>query len=177
MKRQSILLLFLFVCACGRAQDKVFKTYEQYVNNTGKEIGKFVGGSETYNQVRVNFEDPAGGKLRYAAKEIWGFMYKGHLYRSTGTQFGKLQDSGAVCCYVNGFGALVGWYGVNWSDYFVSVGGMGGKLYGLTATNGLRKDLPAFKDDYPELEELHTCINKRYQERVPRCVKEYNKTH
>jgi hypothetical protein len=179
MKRSAIFFVLLFTWACGKSQDKAFKTYEQYVNNTGKEIGKFVWADETYNKVKVIFEDPAGGKLRYSAKEIWGFTYEGQLYRSTGTQFGKLQDSGTVCLYVNGVGAISpsGRYAVNWSDYLVSVGGMGGKLYGLTAGNGSRKDLPALKKDHPELEELYTCVKNKYQELVPRCVKIYNKSH
>jgi len=179
MKRPTILLLLLFVCACGNSQDKVFKKYQDYLTNTGKEIGKFVWAYETYNKVKLVFEDPAGGKLRYSANEIWGFTYEGQLYRSTGTQFGKLQDSGTVCCYVNGVGMLsrIGKYAINWSDYLVSVGGMGGKLYGLTAGNGLRKDLPALIKDHPELEEFYTCVKNKYQELVPRCVKIYNRSH
>ena len=179
MKRSAILFALLFAWASGRSQDKVFKTYEQYVNNTDKEVGKLISGFEGYNKVKLVFEDPAGGKLHYSAREIWGFTYEGQLYRSTGTQFGMLQDSGTICCYVNAVGILsvTGRYGVNWSDYLVSVGGMGGKLYGLTAGNGMRKDLPALKKDHPELEEFYACVKNKYQELVPRCVKNYNKSH
>lgn len=177
MKISVTLFLLLLICATGRSQDRVFKTYQDYISNTGEELGKFIWAAETYNKVKLIFEKPGGGKIRCSARKIWGFSYQGHLFRSTGTQFGMLVDTGKVCSYVNGVGALAKQFSVNWSSYLVSVDGMGGKLYGMPADNGLKKDFPALKKDHPELEKLFNCIKKHYQDWVSPCVRSYNTSY
>ena len=185
MKSSAILFLLLCTCVSGNSQDKVFKTYQDYLNNAGVEIEEFVWAPETYNKVKVVFTKPGGGKVRYKAKQIWGFTYKGHLFRSTGRQFGMLYDTGKVCYYINAVAALSmlrnnsneGVYMVNWSEYLLSVGGMGGKLYGMPAHNGLQKDFPALKKEHPELQELFDCLKRKWEEQAQKCVQDYNSSH
>lgn len=54
--------------------------------------------------VKVTFAT-SEGKVTYSGKEIWGYLYKGKLFRSdkrTG-QFAMLVSSGKICYYENGW--------------------------------------------------------------------------
>ena len=44
-----------------------------------------------------------GQKIKYKPNEIWGFLYKGQLFRCEGTTFYYVEENGKVILYVDGY--------------------------------------------------------------------------
>ena len=177
MKLMLIILLSLFVVNFAKAQTKVFKSYEEYKSNAGEEMdSEFINTFEVdlTRSVRVSFKTLDGKKVRYHPKEIWGFTFMNHLFRSTdNNQFAMVVDTGKVYYYENGIGSIwalkkngVGHY-MGWETYWFISFGLNEKVYTISSA--------AFKKSHPELEDLFSCI-KELDSHLPAsiCIRKYN---
>jgi hypothetical protein len=179
MKLILIILLPLFAFNFAKAQTKVFKSYEEYKSNTGEEMdSEFIYTNEVdlTRMVRVTFKTLDGNKVRYHPREIWGFKFMNHLFRSTdNNQFAMLIDTGKIYYYENGIGSIwalkkngEGHY-MAWETFcFISVG-LAEEVYTIKRSN--------FTKNHPELDDFFTCLkDKDSHSPILDCVKSYNKT-
>ena len=177
MKLILIILLSLFVFNFSKAQTQVFKSYEEYKSNAGKEMdSEFINTFEVdlTRSVRVTFKTPEGRKVRYHPREIWGFTFMNHLFRSTdNNQFAMLVDTGKIFYYENGIGSIwalkkdgVGHY-MAWGTYcFIS--------FGLTEEVYVPNS-STFKKQHPELDDFFSCQKNRDRNtQTSDCVASFN---
>ena len=187
MKKITLLILLLIAGICSYSQGQIFKTYEEYLNKTGEAYDEeSVKTSESsFGFMKIILKKADGNTVRYRPNDIWGFTFKGQLFRTTGRQFAMLRDTGKVCFYVSGLGAIDAFLSTNgWgthmlssSDCFLSVGDINAKLYGLPSENKFKKDLPALKKEHPELQSIIDCAKGEPPGRVRGCVLAYNQSH
>jgi hypothetical protein len=189
MKKIAALILSLIAGICSYGQGQVFKTYEEYLNKTGEAYDEgSISTAESdigYGNMKIIVKNANGSTVRYRPADIWGFTFKGHLFRTTERQFAMLKDTGKVCFYINGIGAIEalqredgkGTYLLSESNCFLSVGGINTKLYGLPADNKFKKDLTALKKEHPELQSIIDCAKGEPAGRVRGCVQAYNQSH
>jgi hypothetical protein len=120
LKRTVIKILFS-LCLLGlasscinkvAAQVTVYKTYDEYKNNTGKEYDNSYGyygmsGSDAFGGFIVYFNNEKSGKLEIKCGQVWGFKYDGRLFR-TGPKDAPfwVRKIGKLCFYGNGHDEL-----------------------------------------------------------------------
>lgn len=163
-------------------QTGVFKTYEDYAAGQMEAMQDNVRSPGTSFGVIYVFTTMDGGNKKYKAKEIWGFVYKGHLFRSDGRDMAMLMDTGKVWYYLNGQ-ASVGMLhsGKNYSvsvsgpPCHLSAPGINSEMYGMPLGPFDQKDFKKMKKDHPEFEEIYKCMGPfSTYETTRKCVKQFN---
>lgn len=187
MRKIVVLLLSVLLYTDLVGQTQVFKTYEDFVNGNGISMDSqnISWGSGISNY--VIFENNDEKKIKFQINKIWGFKYKGHLFRSVGKELAMLTDSGKVNYYLNGSAGLgiLASGGNSGSIYsgqsacFLSVGGVNEKIYRMPLDKFKKLDYNEFKRDHSELEQLWNCFElnniKNTYKNIRNCVIEFNK--
>lgn len=182
MRKLFICLFLTFEIYCANAQTGVFKTYQDYLSGNIEKMNDDVNVKGTSLGLSYHFELPDGSDVKYKAKNFWGFLYKGYLFRSNGSYTAMLQDSGKVCYYISGeagvkiirtgkdYGVtIVGPY------CFLSSGDFSTDLYSMPRNGFDQKGLRKFKNDFSQFEDLFECIgNFSNCENLSKCVQEFN---
>ena len=107
MKTINYLFTFLFFLIFNNAfsQDTllVYKTFEEYSNNSGTRYNKYYGWSHNNGKMKIWFKEN-NKKIKIPANEIWGVYFNGAIFRTdTRThQFARLLSKGKICYYENG---------------------------------------------------------------------------
>lgn len=116
----SVALYFFFLSA--NAQLTIYKTYDDYKNNTGKEYDNSygyygMGGSDAFGGFIVIFKSDKSGKIEVKCGQVWGFKYDGRLFR-TGPKEAPfwVRHIGKLCFYGNGHDELPKVRGGYWSN-------------------------------------------------------------
>ena len=110
MKLKHLLLIISLVISVkvysGKDTVIVYTTYQNYVNKIGETYDKMVNYYGTI-KMKITLSKNAV-ETTIKCKEIWGFLYNGHLFRTdarTG-QVGELIVKGKLCYYENGIAHL-----------------------------------------------------------------------
>lgn len=85
-----------------------FATYADYTTAKGDTVGVYLDLVPSMGQYTLIF-NANGAKRKVACKDLWGFLYKGVLFRIE-EQFHlpvRLMTKGAVCYYENGYAHLI----------------------------------------------------------------------
>lgn len=181
-----IALLLLFVKISNAQQTQVFLTYDDFINGNGITMDEnYISSTESTFGMTIKFKTPQGESKNYKPKEMWGFYYKNHLFRSVGKEIAMLSDTGKVNLYLNGIGSMYllkdpdrksATYLSNQSSCYLSIGELNAKIYRMPFNRFEKRDLKDFKKDFPEFENLHDCLAKSYgnYEVISKCVMEFN---
>jgi hypothetical protein len=158
MKKLLFIFLLLFQVSKINAQTGVYKTYEDYVNKNlismdtiiDFEIGSFSGAKITFlNSERKN--------ETYKAKQMWGFVFVGHLFRSIGLDIAEVIDTGKVCYYESGISHLRSIMDHTTSGYFR----YGGTIYLSKNLNSKYYDTyKKFCKENAEFNSLKDCLDE-----------------
>ena len=183
----TICILFVFsICLSLQAQTKIFKSYEEYVNGTGKTIdGNYTDWvSGTFGSlIKITKSDGKVEKIHL--KEFWGFTNQGYIFRKLGFELAVLVDTGKINFWYNGMAAvrllpslkanvtLVG-HPDEHSLCYLSVGDINAPIYKMDFLYG-QKYFKRFKKDFPDYDDFYDCLEKYllYNE-VRKCVNTYN---
>lgn len=111
MQRLTKAFLFLLVttvAGVAEAQVTIYRTPAEYQAGGGEDVGDFVDIVPVMGQYNLSLLRD-GEKHRVRCKDIWGFTYKGVLFRITeeGHLPVRLMTKGSLCYYENGFAHLV----------------------------------------------------------------------
>lgn len=195
------LALFMFTAAATSAQTGVFKTYEDYVANKMEKMDdEYINLSMGSLGRGVFLKTTDGKKTKFKVDEIWGFMYKNHVFRSITNGYGKdvfahVANSGKIIFYTNGVASEQQLKNnTNFGSFDISNGGymegvecyisadMNSKVYPMpwnSYKTGMfknqRKRFKDFQDTYPAHQTLYTCIDDTYDSNAAaKCIQEYN---
>lgn len=132
----------------------------------GEPVGEFVDLYPIMGAWTLIFEKD-GAKRKVKCKDIWGFTYKGVLFRISdeGPIPVRLMTEGEVCYYENGFAHLymqrdnseLAGFEVGYSAY-LSKDIKGPIVPALFTSEDERSVSAKFREQYPSLEPLFTCI-------------------
>lgn len=102
-----VCVLLTLTLASAHAQGTIFRTYAEQVNGTGEPFTGPIDVAPLLGRFVVVYTG-AKGKERIPCKDIWGFTYKGVLFRiePEGHLPVRLMARGTVCYYENGFAHL-----------------------------------------------------------------------
>ncbi len=190
MKNVLLSFLLLIVCFCTNAQTIVYKTYENFEKNEGEKMEEdFYKTREGTFGHSVKFKDANGKVTKYSPKDLWGFLYKGHLFRSVKGELAMLQDTGTINFWLNGFASLSlladstrkqGYYFESESQCYLSSGDINAKLYRMPVSILVMRDWKEFKKDFPDYDDFVECTpfsqphwSDNYI-KIRECVKEFN---
>lgn len=185
MKNISSLLSILFFSSGLYSQTKVFYTYDDFLNDKGEVMDdEFANTSQSTFGITIIFKSTAGEKKKFKPKEIWGFYFKGNLFRTVGNkEIGMLTDTGRINYYVNGCGAIsklsnpgsYGGYLANQSPAYLSADSLNSPMYRMPLNEYETRDWKDFKKDYPSFTEFYDCVNVPNYNIIRECVKWFNK--
>lgn len=171
-----VVLSFLLVQG-SQAQAYLLPDAETYLKQRtadpflpiGEAVGDFVDLYPIMGQWTLIFEKD-GAKRKVKCKDIWGFTYKGVLFRinDEGPIPVRLMTEGAVCYYENGFAHLVmqrdsietAGYEFGHASY-LSKDIKGPIVPALFKEADARSASGRFRSEYPMLEPLFKCIGTR----------------
>lgn len=188
--KHCLIFLSIFFCGItgGYSQTGVYKTYEDYTNNRIEPMQDTIGFIEFSLGSTLKFLNPENTEVKYKPKEIWGFLFKGSLFRTDGNITLYVADTGKIFYFENG-GAHIRMLRKD-VNYAVTATGelaylsneLNGKLYrmpefanGATFVVGNRKQYNEFKRKYPDHEDFYDCLGNSvdYHE-MRKCAKDYN---
>ena len=189
----KIRVLLIIICILSiyftKAQTGVYKTYEDFKSGKLEKMDdEDVKYSENSFGVVLKFTSLSGETIKYKPKELWGFLFKGNLFRTDENDLTFVVDTGKVCFYENGTSHLSMIksgknYGVFIRGYFCYMSAdLNSKIYRMPFSGngnfvvGNKKEYKKFMDNYPEHEKLYDCIDRTVDYRKIRlCVTEYIK--
>lgn len=212
MKIISLTLLMLCLCLMGSSQifgpktpksvrqnnytgeTKVFLTYEDFLNDNGipfeQQYYAYGAGPLELNYF-LKFKTQDGKTKKFHHDEMWGFLYKGQLFRVVDNyDFAMLLESGKVMFWINGLqgmdivshddGRNEIFLGKDRANSFISLDNLNGKIYKMPNFRYKMHDFSNFKKEHPECESLYNCFNlistiEVTFESIRNCVIEYNK--
>jgi hypothetical protein len=173
-----------------QAQAYIYADADVYLKNRtadpylpiGEAVGEFVDLYPNMGQWTLLFEKD-GVKRKVKCKDIWGFMYKGVLFRinEEGPIPVRVMTEGAVCYYENGFAHLymqrndteLGEFEVGHGSY-LSKDLRGPMVPAIFKDDDTRSVSGRFRTEYPQLEPLFKCIGDRDQMDTTRqCVVDF----
>ncbi|HNU56270.1 MAG TPA: hypothetical protein PKN30_06720 [Flavobacteriales bacterium] len=148
----------------------------------GEPVGEFVDIFPAMGQWTLLFEKD-GVKRKVKCKDIWGFLYKGVLFRinDEGPIPVRLMTEGEVCYYENGFAHLrmvrddleVATYDVGNAAY-LSKDLKGPIVPARFKADDTRSPSGLFRTEYPMLEPLYRCIGDNDQmDPIRQCVVDF----
>ncbi|MBL7953092.1 MAG: hypothetical protein JNM62_15390 [Flavobacteriales bacterium] len=148
----------------------------------GEPVGEFVDLYPNMGQWTLLFEKD-GVKRKVKCKDIWGFMYKGVLFRinDEGPIPVRLMVEGNVCYYENGFAHLymqredaeLGTFDVGYASYLSK--DIRSPIVPAVFKEGDTKTVSGrFRTEYPALEPLFSCIGAQEgMDPVRQCVVDF----
>ena len=170
----ALLLIGLVGTQLANAQAYLLSDAEAYLKERtadpfkpiGEPVGEYVDLFPAMGQWTLLFEKD-GVKRKVKCKDIWGFLYKGVLFRinDEGPIPVRLMTEGAVCYYENGFAHLkmlhddleIAPYEVGNAAYLSK--DLKGQIVPARFQEGdLRSVSARFRTEYPMLEPLYRCI-------------------
>ncbi len=148
----------------------------------GEAVGEFVDLYPNMGQWTLLFAKN-GVERKVKCKDIWGFMYKGVLFRinDEGPIPVRLMTEGTVCYYENGFAHLymqrdsmeVGTFEVGHASY-LSKDIRGPIVPAVFKEGDTRSVSSRFRTEYPALEPLFKCIGTRAEmDPIRQCVVDF----
>ncbi len=108
MMRTLLTCFVLFTMRAGAQHPvTIFRSPGEYQAARGEEVGEFVDVKPITGRLMLVVEQD-GRRQRIACRDLWGFTYKGILFRieSAGHLPVRLMTKGAVCYYENGLAHL-----------------------------------------------------------------------
>lgn len=208
--RKFLLLLVIFqlmLLTYSKAETVVYKTYESYATGSGEIMGEAVKVNFTaimgVKNVSLTFIDLNGNEVKYKPGQIWGYSYKGSLFRFDNRgDIVYLANSTNICFYLNGYGRmnLINENKVDSNSAEIRFNRKLGPFtsgYGYYLSNDIKGEiypLPIlcqgcrngqgvapgnyyrdFKDEFPQHQDLYDCFDEsKMWERVD-CINEYQK--
>ncbi|MFL5764294.1 MAG: hypothetical protein ACJ77K_10180 [Bacteroidia bacterium] len=179
-------ILFLYINT-ALAQTGVFKTFDDYKAGNLTVMDEEMKVNAGIASILTFQKD--GQKIKYSPKEIWGFLYKGYLFRCYGNTVYYVESNGKVILYVNSYAI---WYQVKKDQIYAIV--YSGPIYSLSNSLNERIYSTSFCDTkkvkpkliytvtykdfiraHPQHQELFDCIGSDYdQHTLESCVDQYN---
>jgi hypothetical protein len=180
MKKVILFLAIVLCYSTTNAQDAVFKTYEDFVKGTGEPIQDLIEARGGFAARHIIVKDLNGEKVKYEWKDIWGYTYKGFLFRVLEHHlYAMLVETGKINYWINGSAGVhllfhpesqIGSYSADEPECYLSVGTLDNGLYSMP-TPHKKRDYPDFKKDHPEFQEVFDCIENN---NLDDCVHNYN---
>jgi hypothetical protein len=105
MFRIILTSCLLFLVFASKAQTGVYKTFEDYQKGNIISMDTITNfKSASLSSTKIIFRDSLGNKRVFTAKEMWGFIFEGHLFRCSNLELdvAAVIDTGKVCYYENG---------------------------------------------------------------------------
>jgi hypothetical protein len=186
----GVPLLALLLSQAAQAQAYLLHDPDTFLQNRttdpnkpiGEAVGEFVDIFPVMGQWTLLFEKD-GAKRKVKCKDIWGFLYKGVLFRinDEGPIPVRLMTEGAVCYYENGFAHLrmvrdgleVATYDVGNAAY-LSKDLKGPIVPARFKVDDTRSVSSRFRTEYPMLEPLYRCIGEGEQmDPIRQCVVDF----
>ncbi len=180
MKKWILAFFLLAGSIAANAQTGFYYTYQDYLNDSIQSMSDISRVGHTLGRVNIIFENNKGKEEKVKASAMWGFMYKGHLFRSD--KFGSVamvvvQDS--FIYYENGLAHLdmlrynlkEGNFSAGYACYLSK--DLGSEMCPVPSApmSDARKLYKKFKEDHPQYAELFECIGKKTNyEHVRFCV-------
>jgi hypothetical protein len=186
----ALILIGLVGVQLANAQAYLLSDAETYLKERtadpykpiGEPVGEYVDLFPTMGQWTLLFEKD-GVKRKVKCKDIWGFLYKGVLFRinDEGPIPVRLMTEGAVCYYENGFAHLkmlhddleIAPYEVGNAAYLSK--DLKGQIVPARFQEGdLRSVSARFRTEYPMLEPLCRCIGEQAEmDPIRQCVVDF----
>ncbi len=183
MKPFIVILFSTILSLVANAQTGIYDTYEDFKKDNMRVMKDVARANYAMGKYTIVFEDNDGKDVKVKAKNIWGFKYNGHLFRTDhvgNIAMVVVQDD--FVYYENGGAHLQmlrtkkneGDFTSGYGCYLSKDLGSGmTPLPGATISDA-RKMYKNFKEDNPQYEELYECIGKRTNyEHVRKCVEQY----
>ncbi len=164
---RAFLTAFVSVAAIGlAAQTMVYRSVADHQNKRGEDMGEYVDIAPVMGQY-VLFFNRKGEEVKVRCKDIWGFVYKGVLFRTgpDGHAPVRLMTKGAVCYYENGFAHLTmqrdrtehAGYDTGHASYLSRH--LEGEVVPAVFKNDDKRSASArFRQAHPQFEKLFVCI-------------------
>lgn len=188
--RLASVLVAVLVLQGVRAQAYILPDADTYLKQRtadptlpiGEAVGDFVDLYPIMGQWTLIFEKD-GVKRKVKCKDIWGFTYKGLLFRinEEGPIPVRLMTEGAVCYYENGFahlymqrdGTELAEYEIGHSAYLSK--DLKGPIVPARFKAGDTRSLSGrFRTEYPMLEPMFKCMEDREElDTVRQCVVDF----
>jgi hypothetical protein len=186
-------ILFYITIGFSKAQTGIFTTYKNYLNGEIKLMDEMDINQDVITGLGkitiTSFKCKKDGqKIKYKPNEIWGFLYKGQLFRCSANDFFYILENGKVILYANGWAAydqiknekssgIV--YG---KDFYFMSNDLTTLIYDMPWGDANHKATIAqklrYKDfmlNYPQHKELYDCINGATDFHTAEfCIQQYN---
>lgn len=173
MKKTFLLLIILFLSSFHAKSEVItYKSYNDYINNTGTHYEELRSIMHLFNNVSLLLTKN-GKKVKVKCKTIWGFSYKGNLFRIEDKKHTPMLviSNNELVYYENGYAHVeMLAYGKNSSNFRV------GYLFSFskkldTKIFHHRKGIKKLNKLHPELKEVYKCIKKAIsQSSIRNCV-------
>lgn len=184
----AIPVVLMLECAQGQAY--IYADADIYLKHRtadpflplGEAVGEFVDLYPSMGQWTLLFKKD-GVERKVKCKDIWGFMYKGVLFRinDEGPIPVRVMTEGAVCYYENGFAHLymqrddaeLGEFEVGRAAYLSK--DIRSPIVPAVFKDGDTRSVSSrFRTEYPALEPLFKCIGERDQmDPIRQCVVDF----
>lgn len=103
MKKIIVSALLFISIFQSKAQTGVYKTYQDFVDRNLILMDTVDNYSwSSLSGAKIIFLNSQGKKKVYKSKQMWGFIFEGHLFRSIGLDIAAVIDTGKVCYYESG---------------------------------------------------------------------------
>ncbi|MBX2983801.1 MAG: hypothetical protein KF843_14075 [Flavobacteriales bacterium] len=102
-----LLLLSLGISSGIMAQNVIYRSYGEYVENKGEQVDGLIDVVPNMGRFVVAYEN-AGSKKHVPTRKVWGFLNDGFLYRiePEGKLPVRLMAQGPICYWENGLAHL-----------------------------------------------------------------------
>ena len=168
MARPLFLLLTWVLLQCAMAQATTFLTVADYQANVGEQVGEYVDMTPIRGRYTLLFRQD-GRERRVRCRDIWGFTYKGVLFRigADGLPV-RLMAKNAVCYYENGLAHLTmqrdrtehAGYDIGYRSY-ISRHLEGEVVPAIFKEGDKRSPSARFRQAHAQFEPLFQCIGDR----------------
>lgn len=191
MKKQkkSILItlaFFISLITTTYSQGELYTSYEDYINKTPTEIfDTYEGDFESGKTVTVTFKKTNGEKVKINCADVWGFSFKGELFRIAHNKLNKpvrLIKNSKICYYEDGrlHLLLLAWgmdkrpLSTDPICYFSASIDSQIEVVPTSPQSSANKLLVDFQQSHPEYADLFTCIGENYlYTHVAECVNDF----
>jgi hypothetical protein len=184
-----LLLILIFGFKSNYAQSvTTYKTYNDYIREKGIDRGEYKKWkATTFGKVTLILEKEEK-KVKVELKDIWGFEYKGELFRVfRGLYPAMMVDKGEMIFYENGIAHLemlsenktIGEF--NFGAYSLFSFGLDGELIACPKQKSSSQPYNHFKKyrkTHPQYEGVLSCIEEndfKYR-KVQQCIRYYNES-
>ena len=175
------------------AQLIIYKTYDEYKNKGGEKYDESYtydhgSGSDSFGGYIVVFSNDKKDKVKITCGKIWGYSYKGMLFRITESKKVPvaLLNMGKVCYYENGFAYMKTAGADSAQSVNIYLGGVSYLSKDLQSEVILiptgyssegASEMKKFKKEHPETSEMVDCLAHHKHEgygEFRNCVNMYN---